>query len=95
MRKESVHYLKEYSSLLASLDQLGFELTAYSQEPEAFGNFYADFRKGNLLFRILRDRSQLLVEGERKELEPFGLWQAFDDATVFERKLLAWLRSKV
>jgi len=94
MRTGSAHYLKGYSSLLALLDQLGFELTTYSQEPEAFGNFYADFSKGNLLFRIVRDRLQLFVEGEREELEPFELWQAFDDATVFEAKLLAWLRSK-
>jgi hypothetical protein len=25
----------------------------------------------------------------------FGLWQGFDDAEVFEKRLLAWLRSKV
>ena len=55
MKTESAHYLREYGSLLRSLDALGFELDNYSQTPDAFGNFVADFSKGSVRFRIVRD----------------------------------------
>ena len=95
MKAESAHYLREYGSLLRSLDALGFELQDYSQTPEAFGNFVAGFSNGSICFRIVRDRSQLILEGSKSELEPLGLWRAFDESTAFEEKLLSWLRSKV
>lgn len=95
MRTESAYYLREYPSLVRSLDALGFELEYYSQAPEAFGNFVADFSNGSTRFRVARDGSQLIVEGARNELESFGLWRAFNEPTLFEEKLLAWLRSKV
>jgi hypothetical protein len=95
MKTESAHYLREYGSLLRSLDALGFELDNYLQAPDAFGNFVADFSKGSVRFRIVRDRSQLMLEGSRSELEPLGLWRAFDEPTLFEEKLLLWLGSKV
>jgi hypothetical protein len=95
MKTESAHYLREYSSLVRSLDALGFELDDYSQTPEAFGNFVADFSNGSVRFRIVRDRSQLILEGAKNELEPFGLWRAFDEPAALEEKLLSWLRSKV
>jgi hypothetical protein len=36
-----------------------------------------------------------MLEGSRSELEPVGLWRAFDEPTLFEEKLLSWLGSKV
>lgn len=95
MRTESAHYLREYRGLVRALDALGFELEYYSQAPEAFGNFVADFSNGSVRFRIVRDRSQLILEGAKNELEPFGLWRGFDEPELFEEKLLAWLSSKV
>lgn len=43
--------------------------------------------------RVVCDRGQLFVEGERSELEPHGLWRVFDDTEAFGQQLLAFLDS--
>ena len=95
MSAEPKKYIDEYSDLLGSLSNRGFRLINYSQEPTAFDNFCADFSDGKTSFRIIRDRSQLFLEGKKAELEPHGLWQAFDDRSDFEKALLNWIAKKV
>ena len=63
------------AGLVTSLSELGFKLLKYSEESRAFDNFYADFSNGKRSFRIVRDRSQLMLEGNKAESEPYGLWQ--------------------
>jgi len=95
MSAEPKKCIDEYSDLLGSLSNRGFRLINYSQEPTAFDNFCADFSDGKTSFRILRDRSQLFLEGKKADLEPHGLWKAFDDRSDFEKALLNWIAKKV
>ena len=65
--------LAEDAEDLAVLSRI--QLLKYSEESRAFDNFYADFSNGKRSFRIVRDRSQLMLEGNKTESEPYGLWQ--------------------
>ena len=65
--------LAEDAEDLAVLSRI--QLLKYSEESRAFDNFYADFSNGKRSFRIVRDRSQLMLEGNKAESEPYGRWQ--------------------
>ena len=65
-------YLDEYTRLVTSSSDLGFKLLKYSVESRAFDNFYADFSNGKRSFRIVRDRSQLMLAGNKAESSRMG-----------------------
>jgi hypothetical protein len=94
MSPEPNRYFSEIEELVDALAGLGFPLVRYSEEPRAFNNFYADFSNGSVCFRVIRDRSQFMVDGEKRTLELSGLWKAFDNQSTFEQALLKWVREK-
>lgn len=64
------------------------------QLSESFGDFLVRFTDGRHAFELTRDRSQFMVRGQRDQLEPAGLWRAFDGTAELEAPLLAWLQGK-
>lgn len=83
------------ANILPVLFRLGYAPTAGQYSPWSFGgDYFVDFHgPGGHSLRILYDRSQYTVSGDRAELESVGLWRAFDDRSEFEYKLLPWLHS--
>ena len=43
------------------VDEFGFSLVSFSDEPRAFDNFVGTYRRGDLAVQITRDRSQVFV----------------------------------
>lgn len=77
--------------LVDSLSALGYTAVTSRYEPEAFGNFYVDFAGPVRSFRVVRDRGQYMLDGDRLWLESWSLWQAFGDPSEFSDTLLAAL----
>jgi hypothetical protein len=88
------HIVDDLCALTGSLSALGFAPKKYEYLSESFGNYFIDFESSAFKFRIVRDRSQYFVEGEKDELEPVGLWRAFDDKTLFGQAVLEWAKGK-
>lgn len=80
-------------SLTNDLADLGYVATA-DQPSASFGDFLVRFEGKRNSFAIARDRGQFIVHGDRTELEPIGLWRAFDLVTELEPPLLSWLRER-
>src|SRR5262249_41944852 len=79
--------------LMQRLAALGYQPTSGRFDPDLFGNFLVGFENGTQRFELVRDRSQFMVEGEPSELEPFGLFQAFNSVAELEAPLLTWLEA--
>lgn len=85
----------EIGSLLSDLNEAGFSPKASLYSPEAFGNWYVDLKGPIGAFRIIKDRSQYIVDGPKtEELEAAGLWRSFDSLDEFGKVLMNWLRSR-
>jgi hypothetical protein len=81
----------DLAELLPRLAAQGFHPSHCEYTPEAFGNYSVDFKAPTRSFRVIRDRSQYMLDGDQKELADPGLWRAFDDKKEFANVLLAWL----
>jgi hypothetical protein len=88
------HIADDLRVLIGSLSALGFAPRKYEYLSGSFGNYFIDFESGTFKFRIVRDRSQYFVEGEKDELESAGLWRVFGDKTVFGQAVLEWVKGK-
>ena len=88
-------YFRDIEEFVKVLSHAGFSLVRYSEEPRAFDNLYADFSNGQTTFRVVRDRSQWMVDGEKQLLERYGLWKAFDDQQEFESALFRFAKEQV
>lgn len=75
--------------LLDELSTLGYHVVGSQYSAECFGNWAADLN-GPVAFRLAKDRGRFLVDGDRRMLEPAGLWQAFEDRAEFARRVLVW-----
>jgi hypothetical protein len=64
-------------------------VTASQYSEQCFGDWVVELT-GRKSFRLVRDRSQYMVGGDRASLEPAGLWRAFDDRDEFVRLVVRW-----
>jgi len=81
----------ELGPLAGALAKEGFGPVA-CEESACFGNFTATFSNGKRSVVVCRDRGQFHVEGERKSLEPAGLWRSFHGSRELLSPLVLWLR---
>jgi len=72
----------------------GFAIEDCRYDERCFGDFYVDLCRGDRLLRIIRDRSQYIVEGDRESKEKAGLWRAFDSKHEFFAALFAWIEGE-
>jgi hypothetical protein len=73
----------------AVLATAGFRLLHTQLGPMDSG--LADFTDGSRHLRVIKDRSQWMLDGAKKDLERAGLWRAFDDTEEFRDALLAYI----
>lgn len=84
----------DIGDLVAELQALGAVVESARYDARFFGNFVVSLRSPRGCFQVTRDRSQYIVQGPpRAELEPVGLWRAFDQKDAFSAALLAWMRN--
>lgn len=95
MKPLPVEIVQDLHILLDPLRSLGFIPTDGQYDSDVFGNYYASFLGPKGRLRIIRDRSQYMVEGDPALLERAGLWRAFDDREEFAARLLFWLEGTV
>jgi len=86
-------------NIIADLTSRGYAAEVVKYEPSHFGNFVVDFRLPGLhSIRIVSDRSQLMLEGVRADLEPAGLYRTFsgekDLLPVLQRYVTATLQRR-
>jgi hypothetical protein len=82
--------LKELDVLKAAMESVGFKLVR--SESGSMDSGSAEFSNGTKLLKIEKDRSQWLFTGSKKELEPVGLWKAFDDTYEFRDAILEYIK---
>jgi hypothetical protein len=88
--------MDDLTDVLPALGEIGYVPIASQYSPLSFGgDYFVDFTgpRGHS-FRLIYDRSQYIVDGQRSELEAAGLWRAFDDRAEFTTTLLDWLQSR-
>lgn len=82
----------DLAALLSELSSLGVQVTGSEYSATAFGDYSVDFLAGKRRFRLVRDRSQYMIDGDFAELKNAGLWRAFDNKKDLEDAVLSWLR---
>lgn len=79
--------------LLTQLESLGARFTNDTYSRESFGNFYVDCTLRGKRFRLLRDRSQYMIEGDLEELKRLGLWRAYDSVDDYSTAVVSYAKS--
>lgn len=80
---------KDLEVISTAMATVGFALLFAENGPMDSG--VADFSDGFRTIRVIKDRSQWMLKGVRDQLEPFGLWRAFDDTQEFRAALLTYV----
>ena len=84
----------EMEGLVSALLERGWSLVGTSYDANCFGNWHIDLRNGGSTLRLVKDRSQYMVDGsELDELKAAGLLQAFDRLKEFRDAIINWLVS--
>jgi hypothetical protein len=86
-----IEITKEAGALISALQAAGWTVVESLYSPKSFGNWYVDLHRSGIVIRLVKDRSQYMIRGHRKEeLEPVGLWKAFDSVEEFSQAILKW-----
>jgi len=79
--------------LLTQLEGLGVQFGGDTYSRESFGNFYVDCSFRGKQFRLSRDRSEYMIEGDMDELKRLGLWRAYDSLEDYSAAVMAYAQS--
>ena len=79
--------------LLSKLQELGAQFDADTYSRESFGNFYVDCTLRGKHFRLFRDRSQYMIDGDMDELKRLGLWRAYDSVEDYSAAVVNYAKS--
>ena len=88
-------YFESHRKLFSAMEDFGFKLIMYSEEPRAFDNFYAIFSSGSNEYQVVRDRSLYHISDLLEGMEESGLNKAFKDKVAFRKAIVNWLEKKV
>jgi hypothetical protein len=84
----------EMEALISMLLGRGWSLVSIFYDAKCFGNWHIDLRNGGSTLRLVKDRSQYMIDGsELDELKAAGLFQAFDGLKEFRTAIINWLAS--
>ena len=81
----------ELKPLISELDILGFKLisTQYGGM-----SYVADFKSDKKSLRIVKDRGQWFLEGERKDLEANHLFRVYNSLGRFTKTIVEWIKKQ-
>ena len=78
--------------LVSALLSRGWNVVSSSYDASCFGNWHIDMRNGGSTLRIVKDRSQYMIDGsELHELKAAGLFRAFGGLQEFRNAIMNWL----
>ena len=82
--------------LIEYMEQRGFRTTKADYYEEAFGDAIVDFRKGDELVEVIRDRLRWYMgyDMSEEQLQRVGLDVEFDDPTAFCDVVIAWMERR-
>ena len=81
----------EAAPLLAELRAGGWQVSASEYDASAFGNWLIDLQRDGVVMRLLKDRSQYVVDGLTTEvLKAAGLWRAFESLNELQMAVTKW-----
>lgn len=80
----------EAGAIVADLSAAGWTVTASHYDEQHFGNWYVDLTRGERTIRLVKDRSQFMVDAPIEELKAAGLFKAFDELGTFRQAVVAW-----
>jgi hypothetical protein len=83
--------LDDAGALLSELAALGFTATDSRYDPTDFGNYYVELEGAGEIFRIVRERSLYLLEGDHQRLAAQGLLRAFDGLPALRLAVLKYV----
>lgn len=90
----SVQVEAEVGGIISALNATEWVVSTSLYEAKSFGNWYVDLRRGEHTIRLVKDRSQYMIEGsEIQEIKSAGLWHAFDDLGEFNQAVTHWITS--
>lgn len=81
--------------LLIKLQDVGVRFGGDSYSEEAFGNFHVDCIVRGKRFRLIRDRSQYLVDGDIEQLKGLGLWRAYNSPSEYAAAVVVYASSVI
>ena len=83
--------IQDIEILQIALQPFGYKITKEESGPMDSG--VVVFSNDKKIFEITKDRSQWFLGGKKEDLEPLGLWRAFDDTHEFKNALLGFLNA--
>lgn len=83
----------EVGALIADLRTSGWRVVGSRYDAPSFGNWFVDLERDGRVIRLVKDRSQFMIDGPANELRAAGLWKAFDRLSTFREAVVAWAAS--
>jgi hypothetical protein len=83
----------EAGSLLDELRESGWTVSTSRYDRDVMGNWSVDLVRREEKIRLIKDRSQYLLDGPRQELEAAGLWRVYDSFDEFSRSVVCFVTS--
>ena len=80
----------ETGAILADLSAAGWSVTASRYDAPVFGNWFVDLERDGRAIRLMKDRSQFMVDGPTDEIRAAGLFKAFEDMGIFREAVVVW-----
>jgi hypothetical protein len=80
----------EAGALVADLRTAGWRVVASRYDAQGFGNWFVDLERDGRAIRLVKDRSQFMIDGPTNELGAAGLSKAFDRLSTFHEAVVAW-----
>jgi hypothetical protein len=80
----------EAGALISELRETGWAVSAFCYDAKSFGDWYVDLRREDRMVRLVKDRSQYVIDGPI-EIKAAGLWQAFNNFGEFRRAINRWV----
>jgi len=81
----------EAGALFSELHAGGWKVCASGYDTRTFGNWYVDLRRADNAMRLVKDRSQYMIDGPpTEEIKAAGLWRAFESLDKFRQVVIKW-----
>ena len=82
----------EVGALILQLREAGWVVSTSRYDAKVFGNWYVELHRADRMIRLVKDRSQYLIDGSHmEEIKAAGLWRVFDDLEEFWRAVSKWI----
>jgi len=88
MQNLSIEVATEVGALIAELHDAGWIVSAYRYDAAIMGNWYVELDRANHRIRLVKNRSQYMIQGSQVEkMKTAGLWRAFDNLEEFRQSV--------